>query len=417
MTAVLFSVSVLSLIAQYMYRCRSFIFFSVFSALAIPSLFSSEIPITFFSLEESPTPRSATMVSQVDLIESQEGFRKFFCSSLSAGDGCVQLLLCIDGTDGAIPMAEAEALLATLRGRLGEAAARLTQLGVWPCTGYPAVRTLLDKQDTEPLLLVVAGGAVVDRLPCQPLSSLGSLLHEEAIRCFCERLVAMEHGVHHAVTTTETPAGEAALQVNVRQMIEVGCRTLQSGKAVYASKIFVKAVRTLDAMQAEILASPTTSFADQADYYASLAVSLAWAGMAEMIMGGGVPNLWLDRLRTHPMLRPWRDTPLSDVARALTLERLLSELGPAGTWQGEGGADGNNCSQKHLRDQLAKNPHDTLTRRRLLVTLFLAGDLERCLTESLKLCSEGDLFGQHALGCVTTFCGPDHPLIKLLAPA
>lgn len=74
------------------------------------------------------------------------------------------------------------------------------------------------------------------------------------------------------------------------------------------------------------------------------------------------------------------------------------------------------CTQTWLREYLSKNPTDIARRRQLLITLFLAGDLERFFTEIIKLKSLGDgCFVDTVMCIMRDFCGKDDPMIAAVS--
>lgn len=342
---------------------------------------------------------------EVKELASLRDFQSIFAASPSFASGmannksAVQLLLCMDDTDD-VSKQDCSALLSAVLDKLGDCRDRLSSFGLWNCTRYPDARATLGKEDRQPLLLVIHKGRVADLLPvsCPPTPLL---VENGVLSRFCERLCGGQE--LFAVIDNERQS------VNVAHLIDLGCRTMQQGKAMYAHKIFVKAVALLDAVHSDALANSTMDAL--CDYYSSLSLSLAWSGMSEMVMGRGVhQNVWLDRLRATPVLRASLEVPLSDALRAVTLQALLQSLGEEGAWRG----DEPSCSQKHLVAHLHQEPADALSRRKLLVTIFLSGDLERSLTEALKLVSVSDAYGVEALRYIKAFCGPGHPLVEAL---
>jgi hypothetical protein len=95
-----------------------------------------------------------------------------------------------------------------------------------------------------------------------------------------------------------------------------------------------------------------------------------------------------------------------DVQRALSA-RTLFRYAPA-VWSPE------TCSVKTLSALLTATPTDHKSRSLLVITLFLSNDVERCLTEALKLQVLGHDFGAIALSAVTAFLGADHELVQRL---
>eukprot|EP00796_Vickermania_ingenoplastis_P008534 gene8534-5981_t len=320
----------------------------------------------------------------------------------------VKLLLCYDATDDGVSMTSGETLLDSILGGMDQPPGVLQSFFVWNCTAFEEARKQLGKVNEHPLLVVVADGQVADTIVCNRLSCVTPipLLEAKTLGILCRRLSSATKVNSLESDSTES---ELSLTVNVARLLDVGCRTLRSGKVEYAEKIFVKALTVLDAVYNEAMKKSDSQ--SVADYLATQAAVLAWGGMSELIQGKGVASsFFLDRLSCTQGLKAFCEEPLSDALRALTLRGLLRALGPPGTWKGENPL----CSQKFLFAHLASQPHDTAARRNLIVTLFLAGDLERSITEALKLQSLDDPFGETALTLLCAFCGPQHPLIQAM---
>lgn len=343
---------------------------------------------------------------------------------------------------------------------------RLEGVHLWNGTHFPEAMRQLEKVAGQPLLLVIQGGEIVDRFdgpvyraPSRSSSredvaqndgadgghssgtssrdSAPPLLNSETMRRFCERLMAPQlaavegrgtngpitsTAAHHTENTRSQDPG-SRLTVNVANLVELGCKTMRSGKAVYAEKIFGKALETLDAVTSETL--KTASWSSLSDFYGTMASVLAWMAMARLVQGKEErTNPYMTRLLQTEMLKPWREQPLTDVARAIALSRLVeadihhsvpSTSSPSSTQMKPWCGEDSTCSQRYLLQFLSTNPNDISSRRKLVITLFLAGDLERCLTEVMKLKSlKDDCFSEAAMASVCDFCGQEHPLVEAL---
>ncbi|CAJ1008575.1 hypothetical protein Q4I28_003888 [Leishmania naiffi] len=214
-----------------------------------------------------------------------------------------------------------------------------------------------------------------------------------------------------AAASTAVSSGEVSLQqeteqclsVDVAKMVEMGKKLMSEHQCFYAEKFFAKALRTLDAVAADV----NRIAASREDYNGSVALCLAWAGLALMVQGEQtVENVYLARLGRQATLQPYCDEPLSDANRAMTTWRLMQ--GAPRPWSET------RDSEAKLRATLLSNAQDTSARSLLVITLFLKGDLERAMTEALKLHVSGDAFGRVALKHLSRFLGKDHILVQRL---
>ncbi|CAG9574004.1 conserved hypothetical protein [Leishmania major strain Friedlin] len=235
----------------------------------------------------------------------------------------------------------------------------------------------------------------------------------------CSRLASFQSSAKPArvftiatATTTAESSGAASspqeeaeqhLSVDVAKMVGMGKRLMAERQPFYAEKFFVKALRTLDAVAADV----DRLVASREDYDHSVALCLAWAGLAQLVQGKQtVENAYLERLDREAALQPFRDAPLNDANRALTTWRLMQ--GAPRPWSET------RDSEAKLQAALSSNAHDTVARSLFVITLFLKGDLERAMTEALKLHVYGDGFGCVALKHMSRFLGKDHVLVERL---
>ncbi|CUG55709.1 Hypothetical protein, putative [Bodo saltans] len=214
-----------------------------------------------------------------------------------------------------------------------------------------------------------------------------------------------------ATALAEKPKGDesegGALQVDVAKMLAMGKSLMTKGQAVYAEKFFVKALGVLDAIGNDELLARTLSSDD--NFLLSLADCLAWVLMSQLVQGKNIEhNAAADRLEAeHGPLVGLTPYPTNgDVQRALSARKLF-RFAPA-AWSPE------LCSVKTLSALLAATPSDHKSRSLLVITLFLSNDVERCLTEALKLQVLGHDFGAIALSAVSDFLGADHELVQRL---
>ncbi|CAJ1988840.1 hypothetical protein conserved [Leishmania donovani] len=291
------------------------------------------------------------------------------------------------------------------------------RLFVWDCTSpsFAAARVQLGKRHGHPLLLVVVKGAVADTLRDMPLTEMSAT----EVPRVCSRLASFQSSAKPArvstiVTATSTAESSGAasppqeeaeqhLSVDVAKMVGMGKRLMAERQPFYAEKFFVKALRTLDAVAADV----DRLVASREDYDHSVALCLAWAGLAQLVQGKQtVENAYLERLEREAALQPFRDAPLNDANRALTTWRLMQ--GAPRPWSET------RDSEAKLQAALSSNAHDTVARSLFVITLFLKGDLERAMTEALKLHVYGDAFGCVALKHMSRFLGKDHVLVERL---
>lgn len=335
----------------------------------------------------------------------------------------LQLLLCYDAAAEKGASSQFDALCDRVSSQLSSSANMLSCF-LWDCGNRQSegLSAGLGKREGQPLLAVIHKGVVADVFHCCRDRDHPLLVSEEEVQNLSTRLMAVvdARGVAGVPGSSINKGGEKQLTVNISAMLELGKRNLQSkeDRVGYARKAFAKAVSILDAVEPEVR-QQSHSAAQLQDFYGSLATSLGWWAMADMIDGVAVKDCtaW-QRLCHSPVLQLWCAEPRSDVLRAITLGKLIGAAGPALQWKGQSKA----CSQTALRAYLQEHPCDVVSRQRLVVTLFLAGDLERCVTEVLKLRSlakgsrqqeEGEeelsgatgSYGDVALVALETFCG------------
>ncbi|EPY38902.1 hypothetical protein AGDE_05027 [Angomonas deanei] len=187
-------------------------------------------------------------------------------------------------------------------------------------------------------------------------------------------------------------------------MVGMGKKLMAEGQSMYAEKFFAKAITTLDTVKQEM--DGLVSEGEKEDYVGSVAMCLSWAAIAQLVQGGSPRECpYLKRL-AEPQFIPFTTEPMSEASRAVTIQQLM--LAAPKTWTGE------TCSRTKLSALLEKNPQDHDSRSMLVITLFLSGDLERCLTEALKLQVLGVDFGRVAVKKVSAFLGEDHTLVQQL---
>lgn len=302
------------------------------------------------------------------------------------------------------------------------------RLYLWDCSSasFSSAKAQLEKQPGHPLLLIVFRGAIADTIRgvtlehlttkdvpqlCSRLSSFQSSAKPARVVRKSENTMAdsLQDSTHSNGAPSPTQQQqlpqqqEQHLSVDVAKMVGMGQRLMAERKPFYAEKFFAKALLTLDAVANDV----DHLIAAREDYDGSVALCLAWAGLAQLVQGKQpVENAYLRRLGESEQLRVYREEPLSDACRAVVTWELMQSA--PRTWSE---AD---CSAAKLRETLQTSPHDAAARSMLVVTLFLSGDVERALTEALKLHVCGDAFGRVALRQISAFLGSDHALVKQL---
>lgn len=288
------------------------------------------------------------------------------------------------------------------------------QLFLWDCSGpaFAPARAQLDKTQGHPLLLIIYRGAIADTVRGMPLADMAST----EVPRVCSRLASYQRSAKPARVVVSAPSrdtpgtiestvaeAEPHLAVDVAKVVGMGKKLMAERKPFYAEKFFVKALHTLDALAAEVDRLVTS----REDYDGSVAMCLAWAGLAQLVQAKAtVDNPCLTRLTTQPTLQRYAVEPLSDANRAVTTWRLM--LAAPRTWcEAE-------ASEATLRAALTADPQDTAARSLLVTTLFLQDDLERAMTEALKLHVAGNSYGRVALTHMSAFLGHDHVLVQRL---
>ncbi|KPA85788.1 hypothetical protein ABB37_00138 [Leptomonas pyrrhocoris] len=366
---------------------------------------------------------SSDTVVPVTFVSSVGDFQAVFRSSNSdsslASERSDAFLLCYEQPTDAVT---SDALVRFQQSV--EEAARLhgtrLRLFLWDC-GSPAfasAKTQLEKQPGHPLLLIVFRGAIADSIRgvslaemtateipklCGRLASFQSSAKPACVTQGPQRAASQENDATEEGEQQQQQPAPQHLSVDVARMVGMGKKLMAERKPFYAEKFFVKSLQTLDSVSADVDRFVVT----RADYDGSVALCLAWAGLAQLIQGKQtVDNPYLRRLRDSESLRVFREEPLSDACRAVVMWELM-QAAPR-TWSEAEG------SEKKLREVLKTNPHDVTARSLLVVTLFLSGDLERAMTEALKLHVCGESYGRVALKQMSSFLGHDHALVKQL---
>ncbi|KAG5501735.1 hypothetical protein JIQ42_05587 [Leishmania sp. Namibia] len=304
--------------------------------------------------------------------------------------------------------------------------ARLS-LYIWDCTSssFAATRAQLGKSRGHPLLLIVFKGTIADTLRDMPLAEMSAT----EVPQVCRRLASFQSSENPARVVASgarrTPASSIAaatsmaesrgdessreegveqqLLVDVAKMVGMGKRLMAERKPLYAEKFFSKALLILDAVADDV----DRLVASREEYDGSVALCLGWAGLAQLVQGKQiVENAYLERLGRQATFQPFRDEPLSDANRAMTTWRMMQ--GAPRPWSET------RDSEAKLRAVLSSNVQDTVSRCLLVITLFLKGDLERAMTEALKLHISGDAFGRAALKHMSCFLGKEHVLVQRL---
>ncbi|ORC88003.1 uncharacterized protein TM35_000192470 [Trypanosoma theileri] len=335
-------------------------------------------------------------------IHSVDDFRSVFTPNRSD-----RLLLCYEAVGDNVKTEELSVFENTVRAA-AEAHGTKLQLHFWECSSnaFTAAKQQLGKERGTPLLAVVYRETIADTFR----QSLSSMMDE--MPRLCERLSSYQRGGKVAVlssssssslspasttnTTTTNSAtaveSDARLMVDVSKLVGMGKRLMAEGKAEYAGKFFQRAVDALDAVLPHCNGDNNVN--------GSLALCLAWTALAQIVQGRSA-EAYMQRLETQ-----YVDYCMeigSDAARVRSTYRLISAM--PFTWRSD------TCSERRLREILVADPHSHNHRCALVVTLFLAGDIERCLTEAVKLRVLNIPFGTTAIAAVADFMGRDHPLL------
>lgn len=364
---------------------------------------------------ETPSPPIALPTT---FVSSVEEFQAVFTNHHStAGDGSDAFLLCYEQPADQITSDGLRQFEQRVEAAAQEHHTRL-RLYLWDCTSsaFAAAKAQLGKQPGHPLLLIVYQGAIADTVRDTSLTDMTAT----EVAKLCSRLASFQHSAKPArvvkaplssAGTSATqpgqqpspPQGEEHLSVDVAKMVGMGKKLMAERKPFYAEKFFAKALQSLDALAADV----DRLLSAREDYDGSVALCLAWAGMAQLVQAKHtVDNPYLTRLCQADALRRFREEPLSETCRAVVTWKLM-EAAPR-AWEEA------TCSEKTLRAALQAEPQDAATRSMLVVTLFLSGDVERALTEALKLHVCGAPFGRLALKQMSVFLGSDHALVKQL---
>ncbi|KAG8343119.1 hypothetical protein ERJ75_000139900 [Trypanosoma vivax] len=336
----------------------------------------------------------ATSSFSYAIVNSVEDFRSIFAPA--SGDG---LLLCYEPEHDSVTSDD----LSLFRKAAGSAVKEygaIVRLHLWNCESdlFTSAKKQLQKNPGTPLLLVIYMCSVADTFQEPMPKMLFSVKH------VCKRLASFQHGDKVAAISRSEgisfeqfanfSGGELHVEVDVLRMLEIGKRLMSRGSAEYAAKVFRRALSTLDAVLQD-------SRGD-AEVKGSVAVCLAWLALADLAQGGSADDS-IRRLKSECM--EFCAEPGGDSARACAAHKMVCALPTK--W------DGATCSQKRLRSILDNDPHSHKHRCALVVTLFLAGDVERCITEALKLKVLDVPFGHVAICAVADFIGQDHPLLQV----
>ncbi|KPI84041.1 hypothetical protein ABL78_6906 [Leptomonas seymouri] len=359
-------------------------------------------------------------VVPVSVVSSVSEFQAVFRSCPNTSQACDRsdaFLLCYEqpadkvSSDGLFSFQKSVEEAARLHGT------RL-RLFLWDCSSpaFASAKSQLEKQPGYPLLLVVFRGSIADTIRGVPL---GEMAATEVPR-LCSRLASFQSSTKPARVADGPPHTAAVgndevhgsgqphpapqhLFVDVAKMVGMGKKLMAERRPFYAEKFFVKALQTLDSVADDV----DRLVAARVDYDGSVALCLAWAGLAQLVQGKHtIENPYLSRLKSSENLRVFREEPLSDASRAVVTWELVQAA--PWTWSEA------ECSEKKLRGVLQVNPQDTAARSLLVVTLFLSGDLERAMTEALKLHVCGESYGRVALQQMSLFLGNDHALVRQL---
>ncbi|RNF25819.1 uncharacterized protein Tco025E_02074 [Trypanosoma conorhini] len=326
-------------------------------------------------------------------VSSVEEFRALF-----APNSADRLLLCYEPEHDGVAAMNLTALEEAVRAAAARHATKV-QLHFWDCSSiaFVAAKDQLGKERGTPLLAVVYRQALADTLK-EPMSAM-----IQNVDRVCERLAAYQRGGKIAVRTSSSPttasphpvADDSYMSVDVSKLVGMGKRLLTDGKAEYAEKFFHRALGTLDAVRPQCEGDVNID--------GSTALCLAWVALAQIVQG---KNADAHMRRLEAEYAAFCEEVGSDAARVRATHRLVTAA-PL-TWRSD------TCSQKKLREVLDRDPQSHEHRCALVVTLFLAGDLERCLTEAVKLTTLHVPFGAAAISAIGEFIGRDHALMQAI---
>lgn len=237
------------------------------------------------------------------------------------------------------------------------------------------------------------------------------------------------------------PSQPSNATVDVEKLVTMGKDLMRKGQAAYAEKFFAKALGVLDAVGGQV---DTTEGVDS-DLEGSIAMTLAWLTISQVVQKrrengsdtteGRSPHNNTACNRLEKDYAGWI-TPLSDCARAVALRNLARYLPFGAEW------DGATCSVKSISAELLEisavanaqsakekamaikdgnaesKPSQTtlpervvILRSLLVITHFLQGDLERAITEAIKLHVMKQEYGTIAMDNIVQFLGENDPLV------
>lgn len=341
-------------------------------------------------------------------VTSVEEFRAVFLSPAPSA-GCPSptsapdaFLLCYESADG-VTTDGLECFQKTAASCAERCEATL-RLYAWDCSSpsFATSRQQLEKATGYPLLAVVFGGSIADAVREAPLKELV----ETFVPRMCLRLGSLQRSARPALMTTsgssDTSPRPRALQVDVSKMVHKGKDLLSKGQAEYAEKFFLKALETLEVVGSDVARGTHRV----TEYEGSVAVCLAWAALSQIVQGKSVSNnAYLTRLSSD-RFSVYCAEPQGDASRVCATHKML--LAAPQLWTGD------TCSQRKLLEVLQVNPTDHKSRSMLVITLFLAGDVERAMTEAIKLRSLQCAFGNTAIRAMVSFLGADHDVVRQL---
>lgn len=298
--------------------------------------------------------------------------------------------------------------------KVGDRASLLVDAAVWDATPFPAAQRTLGIaplsssaapegcEHCDAALFIFLHDGVADRFFGS--SAVADAAEDMALR-LRRHLTPGATSVRHDHKSAGDVGG-AALQIDVVKLLSMGKSLMAKGQAEYAEKFFVKALGVLDAVAHDAALEALVS---DRSYLLTSADCLAWVLMSQLVQGRSAEHndaarRLEDSNRPLGVLAPF--PPNGDVQRALSARRLF-RFAPA-SWRAE------TCSVQKLSLLLQGDPADHKNRALLVITLFLSNDIEKCLTEALKLQVLGHEFGAIALDAVTDFLGSDHELVQRL---
>lgn len=277
-----------------------------------------------------------------------------------------------------------------------------------------------------PSLVAIRNGAIADMvIGNEAWASTGERFLDLFVQHVCGAVASGAQAQPKAQNPLQKSDDGERLVVDVESLVSKGRSLMGKGEAFYAEKFFTRALGLMHAIAPEVQSGRRDEFAR------SLVHIHSWRAIARMVQAHADTTAMskakvedVAPLQSAPLVQYVE--PLTEGARAVELFLMLE--GADFVWSPK------DCSDKALQEKLSKDARCVMYRQQLVVTLFLSGDLERCLTELLKvksLCVNGggtDVHGaafpndntssnwwKVATASLKRFLGESHALCKAIA--